>query len=243
MESEEMTSEEAQMSRQAVEMAKTSQEMVPLSPVEEQMFNLLEAQKKEPKTIPAWAIKKAKSFLPQSSSEEAPFAPMSITGGESASGRGFEPMGITGGESASDEGGFAPMGITGGESTSDEGGFDPMGIGGEGADGGDGTVICTELHRQGLMSDEVYKVDSEYGKSLDGDIIRGYQSFGIPIARAMAKSPILTAIVKPMALKWAYHMAGQHNIFGKIALTLGIPVCRWIGKALGSCTHQVSQSV
>jgi len=166
---------------------------------------------------------------------------------------GFTPMGLGGSTPSSpDMGGFSPMGLgpagtaPGGAGAGAGGSLGPAGtpgatgmggpVGGDGGDGGgDGTVICTELHRQGLMPEEIYKADSEYGKSLDDDTMRGYLSWGIPVAGAMGKSPILTAIVKPFALNWAYHMAGEHNSFGKIALAVGIPICRWLG------TRQVSQ--
>jgi hypothetical protein len=115
------------------------------------------------------------------------------------------------------------------------------GIGGPGADGGGGgggggTVICTELHRQGLMSDEVYKKDALYGSSLDDNVMDGYQVWGKPLARAMAKCHVLTMIVKPFALRWANHMAGNHNWFGAVSLRAGIPMCR----AIGYCVAKMS---
>ena len=109
----------------------------------------------------------------------------------------------------------------------------PMGEGPDaGGDGGDGcTVICTELHRQGLISDDIYKADAAFGKSLDDDTIRGYHLWGKPVARAMRKSPLLTWLIKPIVLSWARAMAGRQNsLFWSVALKLGIPVCRFIGR-------------
>jgi hypothetical protein len=103
------------------------------------------------------------------------------------------------------------------------------GAGGGGGGGGGGTVICTELHRQGLMPDEVYEKDALYGSSLDDNVMDGYQVWGKPLARAMAKCHVLTMVVKPFALRWANHMAGKPNWFGATALRVGIPMCRAIG--------------
>jgi len=175
------------------------------------------------------------------------FNPMGLSNAPNApsNNSGFSPMSLGMPSAPSDEGGINPMGFGSPDSSPDSEGISPMGLGpvgpapgisSDGGDGGgDGTVICTELHRQGFMSDEIYKADSEYGKTLDNDTMRGYLSWGIPLAGAMRKSPILTAIVKPFALNWAYHMAGEHNLFGKIALAVGIPICRWLG------TRQVLQ--
>jgi len=104
------------------------------------------------------------------------------------------------------------------------------GVGGGGGGGG-GTVICTELHRQGLMADDIYKADLNYGKTLSDDVLRGYHAFAIPIARAMAKNRIVTAVVAPVALRWAYHIAGESNPVGALIEKIGIPACRLIAKS------------
>jgi len=173
------------------------------------------------------------------------FDPMSIGFSDtpSANEGGFSPMGLGGSTPSSpDMGGFSPMGFGNpGDSSGDEGGISPMGLGPVGpapgvADGGDGgggdggTVICTELHRQGLMPDDIYKADSAFGRSLDDDTIRGYHMWGKPVARAMRKSPLFTWIIKPLVLSWAHTMAGRQNRFWSLALKMGIPVCRFIGR-------------
>ena len=96
--------------------------------------------------------------------------------------------------------------------------------------GGEGTYICTELHRQGLMSDEIYEADAAFGRTLPDEVMEGYSVFAIPVARWMAKSRLLTAVIKPFALRWANHMAGSENWFGKWALKAGIPFCRFLAK-------------
>ena len=93
-----------------------------------------------------------------------------------------------------------------------------------------GTVICTELHRQGLMDDETYLKDAEFGRQQDLETMVGYHSWGIPLAGAMRKSKLTTWMVKPFALAWAENMAGGNNLLGAFLNKIGIPICRMIGR-------------
>lgn len=99
-----------------------------------------------------------------------------------------------------------------------------------GSSGGSGTVICTELHRQGFMSDKVYAKDAEFGKKQNDLVISGYHLFGKPLAKLMSKSKLVTSIVKPFALAWANDMAGNKNLVGSAINFIGIPICRILGK-------------
>ena len=201
------------------------------------------------------------SFSDTPAPDDSGFTPMSL--GDSVQGTpdsmdGFSPMSLGGDTPSSpDMGGFSPMGLgavgtaPGGAGAGAAGSVGPAGTpgaagmggpagGGDGGDG-DGTVICTELHRQGLMPNNIYKADSEFGNSLDDDTIRGYHLWGKPVARAMKKSPLLTKLIKPLVLSWAYAMAGTGNsLFWRLALKIGVPVCRFIGKRLNeSCTERI----
>ena len=146
--------------------------------------------------------------------------------------------GAEGGSTGTGVGSSAPgspgVGGLGGET-----GATGQGEGGDGGGGG-GTVVCTELHRQGLMSDEIYEKDVLYGSTLDDHARDGYLVWGKPLAALMAKSRLLTTIVKYPALKWANHMAGSPNWFGYVALRVGIPMCRMISrlKCLKLATNQ-----
>jgi hypothetical protein len=67
----------------------------------------------------------------------------------------------------------------------------------------------------------------------------GYHSWGIPLARAMKDSPTLTAIVKPLGLAWAEHMAyemgatQEDNALGATMQAVGVPINRFIGQVNG----------
>ena len=123
----------------------------------------------------------------------------------------------------------------------------PGGEGG-GSAGAGGTVICTELHRQGLMPDYIYRADSDYGSRLPYDVVRGYQMIGRPLARLMSKSRFVTALVKPIALKWAYQMAFKEGVIksgnrtGAFIEFIGIPLCRLINAAIPERRQKLSPS-
>ncbi len=99
-----------------------------------------------------------------------------------------------------------------------------------------GTVICTELYRQGYMDLDTYTKDSQYGLEVlkeTPEVIVGYQFLATPIVKLMKKSPMLTKIISYPALKWARHIANEENsIVGVLAVNIGQPICGIIGKLL-----------
>jgi hypothetical protein len=105
-----------------------------------------------------------------------------------------------------------------------------------------GTVICTELHRQGLLPHDVYRADKRFGLKLmreDRDVIKGYHFWAKPVVKYMQKSKVFTYVVhKSVGEAWAKEMAvmggldGIGTLRGKILVKFGIPVCRFIGKML-----------
>jgi hypothetical protein len=102
-------------------------------------------------------------------------------------------------------------------------------IGGDG--GGDGgTVLCTVLYAKGIMPDDMYKADSDYGKSLPQDVIDGYHLWAIPVAGWMTKSELFTRVMTVPVMSWAKHMAGERTLFGTLCEKVGVPVCRLIGR-------------
>tara|TARA_B110000908_G_C10245227_1_gene448416 strand:+ start:28 stop:1125 length:1098 start_codon:yes stop_codon:yes gene_type:complete len=114
--------------------------------------------------------------------------------------------------------------------------------GGDGP-GGDGTVICTSMHTLGLISDEVYKLDAEFGETIghaDPSLLAGYRMWATPVADYILGdslgSKMLLSIVTPLATSWAAQMAHimrpekyKPNRLGKIVMLLGHPVCRLVG--------------
>jgi len=90
--------------------------------------------------------------------------------------------------------------------------------------GGGITVVCTELHRQGQIPTGVWETNQEFGKYLyrvDPYGYYGYISWGLPLAKAMSKSKILTAIVAPFMKGWINYIAGEETLFNKSMYKIG----------------------
>ena len=103
------------------------------------------------------------------------------------------------------------------------------------------TVICTELHRQGLIPEEWYKVDQKVGQKFwhsDPEVMLGYLSWGVPVAKLMAKSKIVTFLAKGLALKWAQEMYAQEckpelsTSAGRALCKYGPRICKFIGRRM-----------
>lgn len=93
-----------------------------------------------------------------------------------------------------------------------------------------GTVICTELYRQGIMPLDMYIKDMQYGESVDHETLIGYRLLATPIVKLMHKYAIVTSIVSIPAMAWARNMAGDYNFFGSIISMIGEPICNVVGK-------------
>jgi hypothetical protein len=98
------------------------------------------------------------------------------------------------------------------------------------------TVICTELHYQGLLSDDVYVADGEYGRIQDRYLLYGYRFLAVPLVRKMRQYSLLTKAVSLFAIPWAKQMAfemgvgSKGSLFGKILMIVLYPPVRLIGK-------------
>ena len=96
-----------------------------------------------------------------------------------------------------------------------------------------GTVICTELYHQGKLSKNIYDLDAEYGMTIRSQmphVYAGYISWAPFVVKLMKKSKIVTSIVSFFAIPWAYYMAYDCSLFGRIINSIGIKICGFIGK-------------
>ena len=97
-----------------------------------------------------------------------------------------------------------------------------------------GTVVCTELNRQGLMSDALYEADCEFARTLPVEVITGYHVWAVPLVHWMQQSKTVTWLASLLAIPWAKEMAyrigrrSKGSIVGKVVLFVGVPVCRMI---------------
>lgn len=105
-----------------------------------------------------------------------------------------------------------------------------------------GTVICTELYRQGYMDVTLYTKDAAYGRNLPANVMRGYQFLAAPIVKLMQVSKLATKLISYPALAWARHIAGdEFNIVGYIAQTYGEPICGFIGKFISGEKYDLNR--
>ena len=140
----------------------------------------------------------------------------------------------TGGEGASGPGGPGGSPGVGGSGQSGDpgtGGEGPGGPGGAGAgSAGDGpSVLCTEAHRRGWLSDTLYAADCAYGATLPPDTLRGYHRWAIPLAHLMRRSDLVAHVLRPFLVAWARHVAGQPTWTGAF-LMRGLPLMAWLGR-------------
>ncbi len=107
-----------------------------------------------------------------------------------------------------------------------------------------GTIICTELHRQGYMSDETYEADSEYGRFIrefHPHAYIGYLFLAAPIVKIMRRSKLFTKLVSIPAIEWAKHMEfavtyceGRDSFLGRNISRVGIVLCSIVGRYLNT---------
>ena len=118
---------------------------------------------------------------------------------------------------------------------------------------GGGKVICTALYEMGMLSEDIYNLDSQFGFMVDRtdpELGAGYRYWATPIAEYIkgnsVGSKIALHIVAPLAKAWAQEMAHQMkpdeykaNVFGKALMSIGHPICRVIGKTITSKVKEV----
>ena len=106
---------------------------------------------------------------------------------------------------------------------------------------GGGTIICSELYRQGYLSEELWQADEKWGRMIarrDPDIIRGYRAWAAPVVRLMKRSPKATRIIARLTAPWARQMAHEAgylpkgNFAGWLTNMIGIPFSWTVGKGL-----------
>ena len=99
-----------------------------------------------------------------------------------------------------------------------------------------GTVICTELHRQGYFSDETLEKEKAYGLWLienDPEVYLGYRMWADSVVKVMQKSELFSFVVACVATPWASYVAGNCNLVGMTINAIGAPMCKLVYKLFG----------
>ena len=106
-----------------------------------------------------------------------------------------------------------------------------------------GKLVCTAMNKMGLLPDDIYALDSEYGLMVNRDdpiLGDGYRLWALPVSEYIKRDALgaraLRAFMRPITLAWAKEMAHQMrpeeykpNYAGKVIMAIGHPTCRIIG--------------
>lgn len=96
-----------------------------------------------------------------------------------------------------------------------------------------GTVICTELYKQGYYTNEILMHDIAYGawiRQYKPEVYIGYRLWADYVVAGMQKSKLFTKLVAMIAVPWAKNMAGEYNLVGHITSLVGESICGILGK-------------
>lgn len=105
--------------------------------------------------------------------------------------------------------------------------------------GGGGKIICTELHRQGYISDKVIKLDAEFGKKyrkFHMEAYEGYLIIAIPIVGLMKRNSLFTKVISIVVKPWSSYMANsmdnsiQGSKLGYVINKIGILILPFVYK-------------
>lgn len=93
-----------------------------------------------------------------------------------------------------------------------------------------GTVICTELVRQGLLSEDLYVGGFDHFSSLSNQTVRGYQIWARRVVPLMRSYPWLAKLIAPIGVgRYEYIVLHKLTFWGPITVFLGQPICYLIG--------------
>ena len=100
-----------------------------------------------------------------------------------------------------------------------------------------GSVICTELHRQGEISDSVYRMTNYYiSIHLTPTQIKGYYFWGVPVARRLKKGKGIKTW-KFLYGQWANHVAyrlGSRKKFNLLGFIIAFVMEDIVSRGLGN---------
>jgi hypothetical protein len=103
--------------------------------------------------------------------------------------------------------------------------------------GGGITIICTELHNQGYLNEDIYEADERFGNMVyenDPKLMFGYHLWAIYIVNFIKKYPLTAKYVYLLAKPWSEHMAyimgddSKKNVIGKIIHWAGVQFSYYI---------------
>jgi hypothetical protein len=107
------------------------------------------------------------------------------------------------------------------------------------------SVMCTLMHDFGYLEDDVFNADTLFGHLIADnhpEILIGYHAWAKPLTAFLRNNAIYIPLFAYIVQAWAYEMAEQFGIvknrstfkrlLGKIVMTLGKPLCGFIGNII-----------
>jgi hypothetical protein len=168
-----------------------------------------------------------------------------VSSEQSAADAGF--MGFGADSSGPGVGGATGEGETGAVGSGGMGGGDDTGPGGGDGPGG-GTVICTELLKQNLLSKDLYSLETFYtDKYISEYTVNGYRFWAVPYVKLMRKSKLACKLMAPLATAWGTEVVSCYSkdkkikgsILGKILRLSGEPLCYIIGRLIKNVDYKI----
>lgn len=90
------------------------------------------------------------------------------------------------------------------------------------------SVVCTELHSQGVINTQVWKDSEAWGSymgKVDREFMIAYWAIGIPTVKLMQKSKIASAILGPLFKQGFDYLGGKKTFLTKAGFMLGVGLC------------------
>jgi hypothetical protein len=109
--------------------------------------------------------------------------------------------------------------------------IDPVGWFGDQIVNNTKSIICTELHRQGLISNRQRRYGAMFGRHMGEELYYGYLIAAEPVVKRMQKSSIYTRFVSILATSTLKEMSHRvqprekGSLFGSLILRIFIPYC------------------
>ncbi len=97
-------------------------------------------------------------------------------------------------------------------------------------EGGQPTVICTELMKQGLLDPNLYSAGEYHFLTLPEATIAGYQFWGIPVAFYLKTHPRIAEFIAPIAVsRYEMIVHKRFKFWGALTIYIAQPICYVLG--------------
>lgn len=90
------------------------------------------------------------------------------------------------------------------------------------------SVVCTELHSQGVIDTQVWRDSEAWGAYMgktDREFMKAYWAIGIPTVKLMQRSKIASAVLGPIFKQGFEYLGGKRTMLSKAGFLLGVGLC------------------